>query len=158
MKVDSAKCVCCPRGYECQGGAKVLPCPLRTWSPGNRSSCLACTKCHEITASRCNGTHNSVCERRTVPLGVLNVFQQYTVAVGGETFVTFAQLYVAVIPRTQLLRVCDKDECMQCFQGLCPEASRMLLLNGPGFELAFEVQSSRLEDSLLEALNLPTYL
>ena len=159
MEVDNAKCVRCPRGYECKGGAEVVACPLTTWSPGNRSSCVLCTKCPEITASRCNSTHNSVCERATVPLGVLNVFQQYTVSVDGETFATFAQLYAASIPKAQLLRVCDKDECMQCFQGLCPGASRMRRLNGPGFELAFEVRSfsSRIGDSL-EALNRPTYL
>ena len=153
------KCVLCPAGFECKGGADVWPCPLTTWSPGNASSCLSCERCPEITSSRCNSTHNSVCERTLVSLGVLNVFQQYTVDVDGEVFGTFALLYVASIPKAQLLRVCDKDRCVQCFQGLCPESSRMKRLFGPGYELAFEVRtfSSKIDDSL-ESLNRPTYL
>jgi hypothetical protein len=99
-----------------------------------------------------------VCERTTVPLGVLSVFQQYTTDyVDGEMFGTFALLYVASIPKAQLLRVCDKDQCIQCFQGLCP--ARMRRLNGPGYELAFEVRTfaSRIDDNL-ETLNRPTFL
>lgn len=162
MKRSWDRCGACPAGFECKGGADVWPCPLTTWSPGNVSSCVPCDKCPEITASRCNSTHNSVCERTTVPLGVLNVFQQYTVrrdTVDGEAFGTFAQLYVASIPRAQLLRVCDKDRCVQCFQGLCPDATRMRRLYGPGFELAFEVRNfvSRIDDSV-EWLSHPTHL
>ena len=152
------ECVTCPPGFECKGGADVWQCPLTTWSPGNTSACLICNKCPEITSSRCNKTHNSVCEQTTVPLGVLNVFQQYTTDnVNGEMFGTFALLYVSSIPKAQLLRVCDKDQCVQCFQGICPR--RMHLLDGPGFELAFEVRtfSSRLDDNL-ESLNRPAYL
>jgi hypothetical protein len=99
-----------------------------------------------------------VCERTTVPLGVLSVFQQYTTDyVDGEMFGTFALLYVASIPKAQLLRVCDKDQCVQCFQGLCP--ARMRRLYGPGYELAFEVRTfaSRIDDNL-ETLNRPTFL
>ena len=152
------ECVTCPPGLECKGGADVWQCPLTTWSPGNTSACLVCSRCPEITSSRCNKTHNSVCEPTTIPLGVLNVFQQYTAEnVNGEMFGTFALLYVASIPKAQLLRVCDKDQCVQCFQGICP--TRMHLLGGPGFELAFEVRtlSSRLDDNL-ESLNRPAYL
>lgn len=153
------QCIPCPPGHECKGGADVWPCSLTTWSPGNASSCLPCDKCPEITASRCNSTHNSVCERTLVPLGVLNVFQQYTVSVDGETFGTFALLYAASIAKAQLLRVCDKDRCVQCFQGLCPDSTRMRRLYGPGYELAFEVRSfsSKIDESL-EAFNHPTYL
>ena len=162
IKDRNNKCVPCPPGLECKGGADVWPCSLTTWSPGNVSDCIPCDKCPEITAARCNRTHNSVCERTSAPLGVLNVFQQYTVAanvVDGEMFGTFALLYVASIPKAQLLRVCDKDRCVQCFQGLCPDSTRMRRLYGPGFELAFEVRSfsSRIDESL-EVLNRPAYL
>lgn len=154
------ECMLCPAGFECKGGADVWQCPLTTWSPGNASSCLECDRCAEITASRCNGTHNSVCERTAVPLGVLDVYQQYTHhGVDGKMFGTFALLYVAAIPKAQLLRVCDKERCVQCFQGLCPDAARMRRLNGPGFELTFEVRNfaSRIDDSI-ELLNHPTHL
>jgi hypothetical protein len=101
-----------------------------------------------------------VCERTVVPLGVLSVFQQYTIEnVDGEMFGTFAMLYAASIPKAQLLRVCDKDQCIQCFQGLCPDSTRMRRLYGPGFELALEVRTfaSRIDDSL-ESLNRPAFL
>jgi hypothetical protein len=99
-----------------------------------------------------------VCEPALAPLGVLSVLQQYTAhQVDGELFGTFALLYVASIPRAQLLRVCDKERCVQCFQGLCP--ARMRQLSGPGYELAFEVRNfaSRIDDSV-ELLNHPTRL
>ena len=159
-KEEAGECVPCPAGLECKGGADVWQCPLTTWSPGNTSSCFICDKCAEITASRCNSTHNSVCERALVPLGVLSVYQQYTThQVDGELFGTFALLYVASIPKAQLLRVCDKDQCVQCFQGFCPESTRMRRLYGPGYELAFEVRNfaSRIDDSV-EYLNHPTHL
>jgi hypothetical protein len=99
-----------------------------------------------------------VCERTVTPLGVLSVFQQYTIEnVDGEMFGTFALLYAASIPKAQLLRVCDKDQCVQCFQGLCPDTARMRRLYGPGFELALEVRTFRVDDSL-EALNRPAFL
>ena len=157
---DDGECVMCPAGYECKGGADVWRCPLTTWSPGNTSSCLGCSRCDEITTSRCNSTHDSVCERTTVPLGVVSVFQQYTIKeVLGEVFGTFALLYVASIPKAQLLRVCDKDQCVQCFQGICPDSFRMRRLYGPGFELAFEVRTfaSRMDDNI-ESMNRPAYL
>jgi hypothetical protein len=101
-----------------------------------------------------------VCLKTSVPLGVLDVYQQYTAQdIDGGVFGTFALLYVAEIPKAQLLRVCDKDQCVQCFQGLCPDATRMRRLSGPGFELAFEVRNfaSRIGDSI-ELFNHPTYL
>jgi hypothetical protein len=159
MEMDG-ECAVCPPGYECRGGADVWACPLTTWSPGNVSLCLSCDRCSEITSSRCNSTHNSVCELTVVPLGVLSVFQQYTVEnVDGEMFGTFALLYAASIPKAQLLRVCDKDQCVQCFQGLCPDSSRMRRLHGPGFEVALEVRTfaSRIDDNL-ESLNRPAFL
>ena len=165
------RCIPCLPGLECGGGADVWRCPLTTWSPGNVSTCLPCEKCSEITSSRCNSTHNSVCDLTLVPLGVLNVFQQYTImesttTVDGEMFGTFALLYVASIPKAQLLRVCDKDQCVQCFQGMCPntnnnndDSARMRKLFGPGYEIAFEVRTfaSRMDDNL-ESLNRPAYL
>ena len=159
MEFDG-ECVMCPSGLECKGGADVWQCPLTTWSPGNLSTCLTCDRCPEITSSRCNSTHNSVCERTAIPLGVLSVFQQYTADyVDGEMFGTFALLYAASIPKAQLLRVCDKDRCVQCFQGLCPDSTRMRRLFGPGYELAIEVRTfaSRIDDNL-ETLNRPTFL
>ena len=166
---DNKKCIPCLPGFECKGGADVWQCPLTTWSPGNASACLPCEKCSEITSSRCNSTHNSVCDQTLVPLGVLNVFQQYTMlaesgntedTIDGETFGTFALLYVASIPKAQLLRVCDKDQCVQCFQGMCPDAARtMRKLYGPGYEITFEVRTfaSRMDDNI-ESLNRPAYL
>ena len=163
------ECIPCLPGYECKGGADVWQCPLTKWSPGNVSECLPFEKCLEITSSRCNSTHNSVCDQTLVPLGVLNVFQQYTMlsesgktedTIDGEIFATFALLYVASIPKAQLLRVCDKDQCVQCFQGICPDASRtMRKLYGPGYEIAFEVRTfaSRMDDNI-ESLNRPAYL
>ena len=173
-------CIPCLPGLECKGGADVWRCPLTTWSPGNVSTCLPCEKCSEITSSRCNSTHDSVCDLTLVPLGVLNVFQQYTMMesttkVDGEMFGTFALLYVASIPKAQLLRVCDKDQCVQCFQGMCPNnnndddhhhhrsssSGRMQpkQLYGPGYEIAFEVRTfaSRMDDNI-ESLNRPAYL
>ena len=157
---SDGECAVCPPGYECKGGADVWACPLTTWSPGNVSACLSCDRCSEITSSRCNSTHNSVCERTVVPLGVVSVFQQYTIEnVDGDMFGTFALLYAASIPKAQLLRVCDKDRCIQCFQGLCPDSARMRRLCGPGFELALEVRTfaSRIDDRL-ESLNRPAFL
>ncbi len=106
---EDGECVRCPAGYECKGGAEVWRCPLMAWSPGNASACRVCGQCAEITASRCNSTHDSVCERTVAPLGVLSVYQQYTThRIDGPVFGTFALLYAASIPRAQLLRVCDK--------------------------------------------------
>jgi hypothetical protein len=124
---QAGECVWCPPGYECKGGAEVWRCPLAAWSPGNASSCRACGQCAEITASRCNSTHDSVCERTAAPLGVLSVFQQYTThGVDGSVFGTFALLYAASIPRAQLLWVCDKVRALSLLVPLVPSRLTMM--------------------------------
>ena len=140
MKHDAA-CVACAPGTECLGGADVRPCELATYSPGNLTQCLQCTRCPEMTLSRCNATHDSACEPTRSALAVITVRQDYRTAVDGETFGLFAMVLASSLPRAQLLRVCGfAARCVDCFQGVCP-AHRMRALSGPAYSIALELRS-----------------
>lgn len=125
-KVDPEHCGPCPPGFECSGGPDVLACGLGFFSPGNQSACNACSDCRELTAARCNATHDSVCERTTLPLVVARIEQEFKTSIDPDRFGTFAAVYSASLPRGRLMSVCDgAGHCVKCFQGLCPKLSRL---------------------------------
>ena len=120
---DGKSCMPCPPGKECKGGADIRDCTLSTWSNGSVARCNKCQTCEEITTTRCNATHDSVCERTATALAVINIYQQYKTLVDGETFAVFAMVYATSIPKAALLRICDQEKCIQCFQGMCPSST-----------------------------------
>jgi len=139
-KDSSTSCVPCEAGFECAGGPDVRMCDIATFSVGNQSKCTQCSKCSELTVSRCNATHDSVCEKTALPLAVITLYQHYKTEVDGETFAMFAMVYASSLPKAQLLRVCDELECVQCFQGVCP-VSKMPRLGGPKFSIVIEIRA-----------------
>ena len=158
MKGLSSSCVSCDPGFECTGGPDVRACELATFSVGNQSKCSPCSKCSELTISRCNSTHDSVCEKTALPLAVITLYQHYKTEIDGDTFAMFAVVYASSLPKAQLLRVCDELECIQCFQGVCPVA-KMHRLGGPKFSLAIEIRAytTRLFQNV-ESLSQGTFL
>ena len=158
---DGSSCIPCPPGKECRGGSEVWDCKLSTWSNGSVARCNKCQTCPEITATRCNATHDSVCERTTTPLAVINVYQQYKSKVEGETFAMFAMVYTASIPKATLLRICDLEKCIQCFQGTCPSStgSGNKLVRPDKYEIVVQLRTDvhRLSQNL-EALTQTAFL
>jgi len=154
-----ARCDPCNPGLECRGGADVAICSIATYSPGNLSRCFPCLRCPELTRSRCNATHDSVCESAVGPLAVITVYQEFKTRVDGDIFGMFIMVYATSLPKAQLLRVCNaQDVCIQCFQGSCPVSS-FRSLSGPEYHTAIEIRSdaSRLQQNL-EALTHTAFL
>ena len=158
---DGKSCTPCPPGKECKGGADVRNCALSTWSNGSLARCNKCQTCAEITATRCNATHDSVCERTATALAVINVYQQYKTHTDGETFAMFAMVYTATIPKATLLRICDLEKCIQCFQGICPSStgSNNRLITPDRYEIVIQLRTDihRLTQNL-EALTQTAFL
>ena len=147
---DSGECLPCKAGFECAGGPDVQRCAIGKFSPGNLSQCSHCLLCPELTAARCNATHDSVCEKTTHPLAIISVWQRFKAFVDGNAFVMFAMVYASSLPKAQLRRACDTTQCVECFQGICP-APVVTRLYGPVYELTMEMQSTdvhRLKESV----------
>ena len=134
---NTTECSPCAPGFECLGGPDVRECAIGTYSAGNRSSCLKCTECPELTTARCNHTHDSACQAATYPFAIITIHQRYTTPVAGDLFRVFAMVYSSAIPRSQVVRFCDGSRCVDCFQGLCPGRT----LYPPVYELVLEVRS-----------------
>ena len=126
-------CEPCDAGMECLGGADVRECGIGTYSGGNRSACARCTQCPELTAARCNRTHDSVCDTTTFPFAVITVRQRYGTMIGGDLFRLYSLVYASSIPRAQVDRLCDAARCVECFQGMCPPGGALRPAN---YELA----------------------
>lgn len=140
QKLSETSCVQCAPGMECLGGAEVSDCRLSTFSPGNLTACLSCTLCPELTLSRCNATHDSVCGGTREPLAVITVNQEFRTVIDGETFGAFAMVYTSALPKAQLQNICDQRHCVDCFQGLCA-VHQMRTLSGPMYMTAIEIRS-----------------
>ena len=135
---DGWSCAPCGPGLECQGGSDVRECDIGAYSPGNLTQCLRCAECPELTTSRCNRTHDSVCHAATYPFGIISIRQRYATAAPGDVFRVFAMVYASAIPRSQVVRFCDSARCVECFQGLCPERPQLFPAE---YELVVEVRS-----------------
>ena len=158
-------CVPCPRGMECNGGAEVRSCGLATFSGGNRSRCIPCAMCKEITVARCNATHDSVCEDTPYALAVVTLTQYYKTRMDGETFAMFAMVLTSSLPKAQLVKVCGGGgdlECVHCFQGQCPVARMKRIITPSGensYEIVVEIRSNTARlVSNVESLTQTAYL
>lgn len=153
-------CVPCAPGFECLGGPDVRACELGAYSGVNRTRCEACTECRQITAARCNATHDSVCAPTTAPLAVIAIRMDFRTELDSETFVLFAMIFASSLPKARLMSVCDLGQvCMRCFQGVCPAQKMRGRLIGPAYSVAIEVRadSSRVYQNV-EALSQTSYL
>ena len=133
---QSGECRPCPPGMEC-GPHGMRRCGIGTFA--DRGRCVMCTHCRQLTTTRCNSTHDSVCGKTTLPLSVVKVHQEFRTDAPGELFGVFALIYASALPRSRLERVCDQKRCVDCFQGACPVAE-MGRLVGPGYRLTIEVR------------------
>ena len=140
MQKMDGKCIPCMPGFECFGGPEVNACDLGKYSPGNRTSCLQCTECRQITVTRCNLTQDSVCSTTKAPLALITIHQEFRSEVDGETFAMFAMIYASSLPKARLLRVCGESVCIDCFQGICPIQRMKSRLLGPSYQLAIEIR------------------
>ena len=60
----------------------------------------------QVTAARCNHTHDSACAAATYPFAIMTIHQRFTTDME-EQFRVFAMVYASSVPRTQVVRFCD---------------------------------------------------
>ena len=133
-------CIPCLPGHSCVGGNEVHRCGLGTFSLGNQSNCNACTDCHELIVERCWPTNNSVCAPTTTPLAVVTLFLGLdTISMDGDMFTMFALVFASALPKARVVEACGvDDECVRCFQGVCPVSRMKTRLRGPLYRLTVE--------------------
>lgn len=124
----NATCRDCSKGHCCKGGSFIEQCGVGTFSRGKQAACTACDECSEVTVSKCNTSHNSVCANLVEPIARIHIRQSYSL--GNEfsltlhTFSMYAMILSSILPHSQLISICsDGDDCIHCFQGVCPDNS-----------------------------------